>query len=105
MDTERASRAAEEARQCACYFGLDFDADEPLRDRLKDASEDFAYLAGEIEALDRTCHVEHISELSDYYTCTPLFEVELSCGHSSMRYSGDAPAYCPECGARVVMGE
>lgn len=33
---------ADELERCAWYFGLDFDADEPLRDRLKEASEDFA---------------------------------------------------------------
>ena len=32
----------EELEKCAWYFGLDFDADEPLRDRLKEAQEDFA---------------------------------------------------------------
>ena len=38
----------EELEKCAWYFGLDFDADEPLRDRLKEASEDFAGCARRI---------------------------------------------------------
>lgn len=43
---------ADELDRCAWYFGLDFDADEPLRDRLKEASEDFAGRANRIrEAL------------------------------------------------------
>lgn len=42
----------EELEKCAWYFGLDFDAGEPLRDRLKEASEDFAGCASRIrEAL------------------------------------------------------
>ena len=41
-----------ELEKCAWYFGLDFDEDEPLRDRLKEASEDFAGSARRIrEAL------------------------------------------------------
>ena len=41
-----------ELERCAWYFGLDFDEDEPLRDRLKEASEDFAGCARRIrEAL------------------------------------------------------
>ena len=41
-----------ELEKCAWYFGLDFDEDEPLRDRLKEASEDFAGCARRIrEAL------------------------------------------------------
>ena len=43
---------ADELDRCAWYFGLDFDADEPLRDRLKEASEDFDDYANRIrEAL------------------------------------------------------
>ena len=41
-DRERLLVQVEELEKCAWYFGLDFDADEPLRDRLKEASEDFA---------------------------------------------------------------
>ena len=37
-----------ELEKCAWYFGLDFDEDEPLRDRLKEASEDFAGCARRI---------------------------------------------------------
>lgn len=37
-----------ELEKCAWYFGLDFDEDEPLRDRLKEASEDFAGSADRI---------------------------------------------------------
>lgn len=41
-----------ELEKCAGYFGLDFDEDEPLRDRLKEAAEDFAGCASRIrEAL------------------------------------------------------
>ena len=44
-DREALLEQAKELEKCAWYFGLDFDADEPLRDRLKEASEDFAECA------------------------------------------------------------
>lgn len=43
---------ADELERCAGYFSLDFDVDEPLRDLLNEASEDFAGCANRIrEAL------------------------------------------------------
>ena len=54
-DREALLEEAKELEKCAWYFGLDFDADEPLRDRLKEASEDFAGCARRIrEALGVT---------------------------------------------------
>ena len=47
-DREALLALADELEKCAWYFGLDFDADEPLRDRLKEASEDFAGCARRI---------------------------------------------------------
>ena len=52
IDRDALLEQAKELEKCAWYFGLDFDADEPLRDRLKEASEDFAECARRIrEAL------------------------------------------------------
>ena len=52
VDREALLEEVKELEKCAWYFGLDFDADEPLRDRLKEASEDFAGCARRIrEAL------------------------------------------------------
>lgn len=51
-DREALLEEAKELEKCAGYFGLDFDEDEPLRDRLKEAAEDFAGSARRIrEAL------------------------------------------------------
>lgn len=52
IDRDALLEAVKELEKCAWYFGLDFDEDEPLRDRLKEASEDFAGIARRIrEAL------------------------------------------------------
>ena len=52
IDRDALLAQVEELENCAWYFGLDFDEDEPLRDRLKEASEDFAGCARRIrEAL------------------------------------------------------
>lgn len=45
VDREALLAQAKELEKCAWYFGLDFDDDEPLRDRLKEASEGFAECA------------------------------------------------------------
>ena len=42
IDRDALLAQVKELEKCAWYFGLDFDEDEPLRDRLKEASEDFA---------------------------------------------------------------
>ena len=52
IDRDALLALADELERCACYFGLDFDGDEPLRDLLQAASEDFAGCANRIrEAL------------------------------------------------------
>ena len=47
-DREALLAQVRELEKCAWYFGLDFGEDEPLRDRLKEASEDFAGCARRI---------------------------------------------------------
>lgn len=42
IDRDALLQEVKELEKCAYYFDLDFDEDEPLRDRLKEASEDFA---------------------------------------------------------------
>lgn len=52
IDRDELLEEVKELERCAGYFGLDFDEDEPLRDRLKEAAEDFAGCASRIrEAL------------------------------------------------------
>lgn len=52
IDRDALLEEVKELEKCAWYFGLDFDEDEPLRDRLKEASEAFAESARRIrEAL------------------------------------------------------
>lgn len=51
-DRDALLEEVKELKKCAYYFGLDFDEDEPLRDRLKEASEAFAESARRVrEAL------------------------------------------------------
>ena len=52
-DSDKLLEEVKELEKCAWYFGLDFDEDEPLRDRLEEASEAFAGSARRIrEALE-----------------------------------------------------
>lgn len=52
-DRDALLEEVKELEKCAWYFGLDFDEDEPLRDRLEEASEAFAGSARRIrEALE-----------------------------------------------------
>lgn len=52
VDRDALLEEVKELERCARYFDLDFDEDEPLRDRLKEAAEDFAGCASRIrEAL------------------------------------------------------
>ena len=52
IDRNELLEEVKELEKCAYYFGLDFDEDEPLRDRLAEAAEDFAECARRIrEAL------------------------------------------------------
>lgn len=48
IDRDELVDEVKELEKCAWYFGLDFDEDEPLLDRLKEASEDFAGSADRI---------------------------------------------------------
>lgn len=48
IDRDALLEEVKELEKCAWYFGLDFDEDEPLRDRLEEASEDFAGIASRI---------------------------------------------------------
>lgn len=47
---------------------------------------------------ERTCTVEGVY---DYYESSDLWAV-LSCGHEFEWNDDKPPAYCPECGAKVV---
>ena len=45
FDRDALMAQVKELEKCAWYFGLDFDEDEPLRDRLKEAAEAFSECA------------------------------------------------------------
>lgn len=52
--------------------------------------------------IDPTCEVDSIEPVEDELGQTVGYEFHLTCGHSVKRPYIEAPAYCDECGARVV---
>ena len=48
---------------------------------------------------ERTCRIESVFNDDWEY---PIWDYELSCGHSFEAIIKEAPTYCPECGAKVV---
>lgn len=54
------------------------------------------------DLIDPTCEVDSIEPVEDELGQTVGYEFHLTCGHSVKRPYIEAPAYCDECGARVV---
>ncbi len=54
------------------------------------------------DLIDPTCKVESVEPVEDELGQTVGYEFHLTCGHSVKRPYIEAPAYCDECGARVV---
>ena len=54
------------------------------------------------DLIDPTCEVDSIESVEDELGQTVGYEFHLTCGHSVKRPYIEAPAYCDECGARVV---
>ena len=53
------------------------------------------------DLIDPTCHV--VSTISyDWSNGSTTYEHELSCGHTCHTDLSDPPAYCDQCGSRVV---
>lgn len=54
------------------------------------------------DLIDPTCEVSSVETCSNELGQLEGWEFHLTCGHSFRRPYNEAPAYCPECGARVV---
>lgn len=54
------------------------------------------------DLIDPTCQVSSVETYDDELGQLEGWEFHLTCGHSFQRPWNEPPAYCPECGARVV---
>lgn len=54
------------------------------------------------ELIDPTCKVSYVETYCDELGQLEGWEFHLTCGHSFQRPYNEPPAYCTECGARVV---
>ena len=59
------------------------------------------------DLIDPTCQIDSVEPIEyGEFNQTIGYDFNLTCGHSVMRpYMDMPPAYCDECGARVVGGE
>lgn len=57
------------------------------------------------DLIDPTCEVDSIEPVEDELGQTVGYELHLTCGHAPEQPYIEAPAYCDECGARVVSGD
>lgn len=70
-------------------FGVMGEVRRPIADTLADL-------------IDPTCHLVGTTSEEGLYDGLTIFRHELSCGHTCETVWAEPPAYCPECGARVV---
>ncbi len=54
------------------------------------------------DLIDPTCEVSSVETYDDELGQLEGWEFHLTCGHSFQQPWNETPAYCPECGARVV---
>lgn len=54
------------------------------------------------DLIDPTCKVSSVETYCNELGQLEGWEFHLTCGHSFQRPWNEPPAYCPECGARVV---
>lgn len=73
-------------------LGIDFDSDWCWTDVSRRVA----------DLIDPTCKVSSVETYCDELGQLDGWEFHLACGHSVKRPYYEAPAYCPECGARVV---
>lgn len=73
-------------------LGIDFDSDWCWTDVSRRVA----------DLIDPTCKVSSVETYCDELGQLEGWEFHLTCGHSFQRPYYEAPAYCPECGARVV---
>lgn len=75
--------------------------------RIKSAADvDIAHSTRSVLAdlIDPTCKVSSVETYFNELGQLEGWEFHLTCGHSFLRPYKEAPAYCPQCGARVVIG-
>lgn len=73
----------------ALGYRHDYEADSGIFDRLADL-------------IDPICEVNSVETYCNELGQLDGWEFHLTCGHSVKRPYNEAPAYCQECGARVV---
>ena len=100
MTSEERREVAERLRKAAdsdewldvtinnAIFGVFGEVRHPISDTLADL-------------IDPTCRLVSTT-FKSFSDGSAAFYHELSCGHTCASVYGSAPAYCPECGARVV---
>lgn len=54
------------------------------------------------DIIDPTCNVSSVETYDNEFGQLEGWEFHLTCGHSFQQPWNEPPAYCPECGARVV---
>lgn len=54
------------------------------------------------DLIDTTCEVRSVETYCNELGQLEGWEFHLTCGHSFQRPWNEPPAYCPECGARVI---
>ena len=57
------------------------------------------------DIVDPTCHLVGTTSEDDLFDGLTIFRHELSCGHTCETVWLEPPAYCDECGARVVVDD
>lgn len=56
------------------------------------------------DLIDPTCKVSSVETYDDELGRLEGWEFHMTCGHSFQQPWNEPPAYCPDCGARVVNG-
>ena len=54
------------------------------------------------DLIDPTCEVSSVETYCNELGQLEGWDFQLTCGHSFQRPWNESPAYCPDCGARVV---
>lgn len=81
------------------YLGIEYDGADVLEESY--TSESLLHIA---DLIDPTCKVSSVETYFNELGQLEGWEFHLTCGHSFLRPYKEAPAYCPQCGARVVIG-
>lgn len=104
--SEERREVARKLRELTVCDGVDaFDIAKALRleavSRTEYDTESVRRLADLIEPQERTCKVVGTISM-DWSDGSTVYSHELSCGHTRKTSMPEPPAFCDECGARVV---